>query len=196
MRLPPAQTPEQRLLVTAHRLFCREGIHATGITRILNEAGVARKTLYDKFGSKERLVGAALEAEGHAWRSWFADALGQVEGTPRARLLAVFDVLESWFQAPDFYGCMFISAISEHSKENAEIINSAKRHRDLTNEIMRPLAMESGHSDPDALIDAFALLIDGAIVTAMVAGGAEAARQAKGIANSLLPNQEAEPGAN
>jgi AcrR family transcriptional regulator len=60
--------PGDRLLNTATRLFCLHGINATGIDKILAEAGVAKMTLYNQFGSKEGLVFAVLEREGEAWR--------------------------------------------------------------------------------------------------------------------------------
>jgi AcrR family transcriptional regulator len=40
-----------RLLNAATRLFCKNGINATGIDAIINEAGTAKTTLYKLFGS-------------------------------------------------------------------------------------------------------------------------------------------------
>src|SRR6266403_5900561 len=45
-----------RLLNAATRLFCKNGINATGIDAIINEAGTAKTTLYKLFGSKTNLV--------------------------------------------------------------------------------------------------------------------------------------------
>ena len=45
--------PRERLIDTANALFARDGYHATGIDRILAEAGVAKKTLYTHFRSKD-----------------------------------------------------------------------------------------------------------------------------------------------
>jgi AcrR family transcriptional regulator len=42
-------------------LFYRDGYHATGIDRILADAGVAKMTLYKHFRSKEELILAVLE---------------------------------------------------------------------------------------------------------------------------------------
>ena len=60
-----------RLLSAATRLFCKNGINATGIDAIINEAGTAKTTLYKLFGSKTNLVHAVLESEGKQWREWF-----------------------------------------------------------------------------------------------------------------------------
>ena len=52
------------MLTAATRLFCKDGINATGIDAIINEAGTAKTTLYKLFGSKTNLVHAVLETEG------------------------------------------------------------------------------------------------------------------------------------
>src|SRR6478752_3741147 len=66
-----------RLLSAATRLFCKNGINATGIDAIINEAGTAKTTLYKLFGSKNNLVHVVLETEGKQWRdrrSWWQPA--------------------------------------------------------------------------------------------------------------------------
>src|ERR1700760_4838521 len=60
-----------RLLSAATHLFCKNGINATGIDAIIDEAGTAKTTLYKLFGSKTNLVHAVLENEGKQWREWF-----------------------------------------------------------------------------------------------------------------------------
>src|ERR1044072_6449430 len=71
-----------RLLSAATLLFCKNGINATGIDAIIDEAGTAKTTLYKLFGSKTNLVNAVLESEGKAWREWF---IGAMEGGDRER---------------------------------------------------------------------------------------------------------------
>mgnify|MGYP000526508498 CR=1 FL=1 len=51
----------ERILHTAHALFYREGIRATGIDRITGEAHVTKVTFYRQFPSKHDLVAAYLE---------------------------------------------------------------------------------------------------------------------------------------
>src|SRR2546430_17570824 len=64
-----------RLLSAATHLFCKDGINATGIDAIINEAGTAKTTLYKLFGSKTHLVHAVLESEGKQWREWCIGAI-------------------------------------------------------------------------------------------------------------------------
>jgi AcrR family transcriptional regulator len=58
----PASSARERLLAAADELFYEEGIHTVGIDRIIEQAGVAKATLYSLFGSKDGLIRAYLQA--------------------------------------------------------------------------------------------------------------------------------------
>ena len=64
-----------RLLHTAHALFYRDGIRATGIDRVIAESGVTKVTFYRHFPSKNDLICAYLEYRHTGWMAWFGDAL-------------------------------------------------------------------------------------------------------------------------
>ena len=51
----------ERLLAAANELFYDEGVHTVGIDRIIEQAGVAKASLYNTFGSKDELVRAYLQ---------------------------------------------------------------------------------------------------------------------------------------
>ena len=51
----------ERLLAAANELFYNEGVHTVGIDRVIEQAGVAKASLYNTFGSKDELVRAYLE---------------------------------------------------------------------------------------------------------------------------------------
>ena len=40
---------KEQLVATAFNLFYKYGIHAVGINRVLEESGIAKKTLYNHF---------------------------------------------------------------------------------------------------------------------------------------------------
>src|SRR6059058_6462713 len=83
-----------RLLSAATHLFCKNGINATGIDAIINEAGTAKTTLYKLFGSKTNLVHVVLETEGKQWRDWFIDAVESGGGSAQAKLARIFPSLK------------------------------------------------------------------------------------------------------
>jgi len=157
-----------RLLSAATRLFCKNGINATGIDAIINEAGTAKTTLYKLFGSKNNLVHAVLETEGKQWREWFIGVIESGGGTPQAKLTRIFPALKDWFRQERFYGCPFINAVGEHDKDQKQLRAIAMRHKKVVLAYIEKLASEMGASEPDVLAHQLALLMDGAIVAAMV----------------------------
>jgi len=172
-----------RLLGAATHLFCKNGINATGIDAIIHEAGTAKTTLYKLFGSKTNLVHAVLESEGKQWREWFIGAMESGGGDAQAKLTRIFPALKSWFGEERFYGCPFINAVAEHDKDQKQFRAIAMRHKKVVLAHIEKLAAEMGAAEPELLAHQLALLIDGAIVAAMVSrnpGVADAAGLAAG----------------
>jgi AcrR family transcriptional regulator len=176
-----------RLLNAATHLFCKNGINATGIDAIIDEAGTAKTTLYKLFGSKTNLVHAVLESEGRQWREWFIAAIEAGGGDPQTKLARIFPALKSWFGEERFYGCPFINAVAEHDKDKKQFRNIALRHKKVVLAHIEKLAGEMGAAEPEVLAHQLALLIDGAIVAAMVSGDPGVADTAGLAADSLLP---------
>ena len=175
-----------RLLSAATHLFCKNGINATGIDAIIDEAGTAKTTLYKLFGSKTNLVHAVLESEGKAWREWFIGAIEAGGGDPQTRLARIFPALKSWFGEERFYGCPFINAVAEHDKDAKQFRAIALRHKKVVLAHIEKLAGEMGATEPQVLAHQLALLIDGAIVAAMVSRNPGVADTAALAAGSLF----------
>ena len=157
-----------RLLSAATHLFCKNGINATGIDAIINEAGTAKTTLYKLFGSKNNLVHVVLETEGKQWREWFIGALETGGGSAQDKLARIFPALKDWFRQERFYGCPFINAVGEHDKDQKQLRAIAMRHKKVVLTYIEKLAGETGAAEPAVLAHQLGLLMDGAIVAAMV----------------------------
>jgi AcrR family transcriptional regulator len=175
-----------RLLSAATRLFCKNGINATGIDAIINEAGTAKTTLYKLFGSKTNLVHVVLETEGKQWREWFIGAIESGGGPAQTKLARIFPALKFWFGQDRFYGCPFINAVGEHDKDQKQFRSIAMRHKKVVLAHLVRLASETGAADPEVLAHQLGLLIDGAIVAAMVSRDPGVADTAGLAADSLL----------
>lgn len=120
--------PLQRLLAATEKLIYANGIHATGMDAIVNESGVARKTIYRHFPTKEDLVAEVLSQRDQKWMQWFIASTSKVT-EPKARLLASFDALEEWFSTEDFNGCAFINAAGECGHASKQIGGVAREHK-------------------------------------------------------------------
>jgi AcrR family transcriptional regulator len=155
--------PDARILYTAHDLFYRDGIRATGIDRVIAESGVAKKTFYRYFPSKDDLIVAFLEFRHDNWMAWFRDALARHGGT----LNALVPALAEWFGSESYRGCAFINSVVEVGATLPQAIEISRRHkRDMTAAI-RALMPASRTAKADA--QALALAVDGAIVAAQFA---------------------------
>ena len=176
----------EHIISTAIELFREYGYHATGIDRIVDEAGVSKKTLYAHFHSKEELLIAALRHYDGLFRNNFMRKVDQTAKTPRDRLLAIFDVAEAWFSQNKFFGCMFINVIGEYSKKESPIRDICRQFKQLMRNYIKELCVQAGAKEPDVLADKLALLFEGAVVTSQVSQKPQAAKTAKDIARSLI----------
>jgi AcrR family transcriptional regulator len=175
-----------RLLSAATHLFCKNGINATGIDAIISEAGTAKTTLYKVFGSKTALVHAVLDSEGRQWREWFIGEMETGGGDAETKLSRMFPALKSWFGEERFYGCPFINAVGEHDKDQKQFRTIAMRHKKVVLAHIEKLAAEMGATDPESFAHQLALLIDGAIVAAMVSRNPDVADTAALAATALF----------
>ena len=179
--------PHERIIETARMLFCRDGIHATGIDRILTEAGASKMTLYSRFGSKEALIRTVLEREGAAWRADFFQAVAHAEPDPAGPLLAVVPALRQWFDSTRFFGCPFMNAAAEHAKGAGGepwLRDLTAQHHAAILAFFLPLA--AGSHDPAMRARQVLLVLDGAIAALMVSGNREVLAVAEATLRAVL----------
>ena len=106
----PALTPAgERLLDAASELFYRRGIRAVGVDLVAETAGTTKKTLYDRFGSKDELVALYLRRRARRWQAFL---FPYVRGSGPDGVLAVFDALAAWLREQG-RGCAFVNAYAE-----------------------------------------------------------------------------------
>jgi AcrR family transcriptional regulator len=175
----------ERLLAAADELFYAEGVHTVGIDRVVEQAGVAKASLYAIFGSKEGLVHAYLLARDERIRGRMNRELAARFDTPRERLLGVFEVQGLAFTEPGFRGCAFSSANAE-TPRGGSVEEVTVDHRVWIRTLFRDLGKEAGARDPEGLARQLALLYDGAGISAWMDRDPDAARAAQAIARCLV----------
>lgn len=157
----------QRILDTASQLFYAHGIHAVGVDRVAAESGVTKKTLYDRFGSKENLVLAYLRRREDQWRSILQEHLELHPEPGVDRILAVFDAANSWYPDRSTKGCSAVNARAEEDPEPVGhvIPEEVTAQKIWMRERFASLCRDAGFTDPDRLACQLQLLLDGALVT-------------------------------
>jgi AcrR family transcriptional regulator len=181
---PSVSSARERLLAAADELFYEEGIHTVGIDRIIEQAGVAKATLYSTFGSKDGLIRAYLLARLEDRKERITRALEQLD-TPRERILGVFGVLGRTCAQPDFHGCAFMNASAE-SPPGGTVQEVSDTSRAWTHALFLGLAREAGAADPEQLARQLVQLYDGAIISARMDRDSDAAATAQATAAAIF----------
>jgi AcrR family transcriptional regulator len=164
----PAPSPRERILLTAHDLFYRDGLRATGIDRIITESGVAKLTFYRCFPSKDELIRTFLDYRHERWMAWFVDALGRHGAVAGGGLAPLVPALGEWFADPLFRGCAFINAMAEVGTALPGVANIVQNHKQDMQQVIAGLLPAGARQQ--ALASAAAVAVDGAIVRAQMQG--------------------------
>ena len=176
----------QRILTAASELFYRQGIRAVGVDLIAREADVTKKTIYDRFGSKDVLVKVYLETLDEAWHQLIRERVEQSDLTPSNRILAMFDIMEDEVRAR---GCAFINAHAELTEPDHPALEVARQQKSWIRDYFTSLARDAGVTDPETLGRQLMILHEGAYVAYAMAGEQDAARDARKAAETLLAAQ-------
>jgi AcrR family transcriptional regulator len=102
-----------RILRAASELFYRDGILATGVDTLIDQANVAKATFYRHFPSKDALVLAWLRGQDARWIDSVVPELERRAQAPLERLVGFWDVLGDWLEQRDFVGCPFLNTLVE-----------------------------------------------------------------------------------
>ncbi len=175
-------TPAQRLLDTATALFSRYGIRAVGIDRVLAEAGVARASLYQSYGSKDALVQAYLEHLDHRDRTRWDEAVADVP-EPADKVLTFFDLALASAPTKGFRGCQYANAATEFPDRALEPVVA---HRSWMLDTLTGLLRECGSTDPEGLARRIQLVYDGALSGSKFEHGLQPLRTGRSLAAELI----------
>jgi AcrR family transcriptional regulator len=182
-KAPAAPSARERLLAAASELFYAEGVHTVGIDRVIERAGVAKASLYNTFGSKDGLVRAYLEGR-HALQVGRITRYISRYGTPRERLLGVFEAQGEVFATAGFRGCAFVSASAESPGEVVE--QAADQYRGWVRTLLTDLAREAGVAAPETLGRQLHMIYDGASLSARMDHDPTVSVAARAAAETLL----------
>ena len=178
---PAAPRPRERILTSARTLFYREGIHATGVQRLAEAAHASKRTLYEHFPSKNQLVEAYLRGIEENGGMPNERALDN-PGTPRSRLLAIFDSPP----ADRFRGCPFHNAAVEAADEMPGVHDIVRKHKLWFIGRLTETAAQAGATDPYQLAHQLAVLFEGALASATSLNDTAPLLHARTVADVLI----------
>ncbi|MBB6405122.1 TetR/AcrR family transcriptional regulator [Arthrobacter sp. AZCC_0090] len=178
----------QRILDVASTLFYERGIHAVGVDTIAEAAGVTKRTLYDRFGSKESLVVAYLRQREEKWRKVLNEHLDKAPQPGVDRVLSVFDAAALWYRVHGSKGCSAINARAETAPEadGHFVFPEVSGQKAWMLNLFTDLCAQCGCPDPTATGRTMMLLFEGALVTLGMRTFAWPVEEARTAARAIL----------
>ena len=121
-RLQETHTIPTRLLAAGHRLFWRNGYHATGIQEIADSAGVPKGSFYNHFGSKEAFAATIIENYGKWVSNNWDGLLAQAEAGSQAdhveRIRTIFHFFIDHHERAECLGCIVGNMAAEMAESS------------------------------------------------------------------------------
>jgi len=170
------------IISTASRLFYKQGYSNTGINQIIDEAGIAKSTLYEHFKSKEDLLMAYLHETGEEIINTLNDQ-SKNGITVTDKLLAIFDYLEELVVRTDFYGCHFLNIVYEMPDGHEQIHVQIKAQKDAVRAFFSGIVESQGGP---FLADEIYTLFEGALIAHKVHQAPWPIAAAKNVIRKLI----------
>lgn len=179
----------ERILETAYRLFYEQGYQATGINQIIEEASVAKSSLYQHFRTKDDLLVAYLAM---TEKEWF-EGLGQMVGkdaTPLNKILGLFEYRKKIVEFRKFKGCAFVRLAYELPNvegKAAELVRNYKLA--VRNYIKNAVELLDGDLSAESraqLTDTIYYLVEGSGIESSIHKSVKPIDDAKKIIASLI----------
>ena len=178
----------EKILDTADRLFYAQGYCNTGINQVIEEADIAKASLYKHFETKTDLLIAYIQRAHERWFSRLEAAVNKISD-PKGRLLAIFDYHIERQEIRQFGGCPFIKANDEAGVSDPRVLAEIQKAKLHSQGYIKTLVAQSGHkkilSDQD-LAEVIFLTLEGAIAAASVFKQPAEIQAAKKIIKKLL----------
>ena len=114
-------------------------------------------------------AGAELERSSRRWLGWLAAELARRQPPAGPGVLVLWDVLEEWFASDDFAGSQVAAAVAAPPDGRGPAAHAALvRHRLAVRRLLEDLARSAGADEPERVAERLHLLVEGAIVGALL----------------------------
>lgn len=177
-----------KILDTAGRLFFKQGYNITGINQVIEEADIAKASLYKHFGSKTDLLVAYLQRFHEDWFDKLEADVSKV-ADPKEKLLALFDYHRERQIKGGYGGCRFIKANDEAGMSDERVLAEIQKAKYHLRDFITLLVANSGHKKlmtDKELTGLISMMLDGGIVAASIFKQVDDLQSAKAIIQKLI----------
>lgn len=182
----PALDVRHRILETASRLFYERGVRAVGVDLVVQEAAVAKTSLYRYFPTKDDLIVAFLEREDVAFWAQWNQVAAQYPEDPEGELDAHMRWIGERLARSNYRGCPQINVAAEFAEQDHPSRQVSRRHMQLLRERLLHAAQRLNVSQPDQLAAQLAVLVNGAFVSSALLSTSEATAVLQSAVRALV----------
>ncbi|WP_374566522.1 TetR/AcrR family transcriptional regulator [Ideonella sp.] len=187
----PTADVRGRILDTASALFYERGVRAVGVDLVVQEAAVAKTSLYRYFPTKDDLIVAFLEREDvEFWGQWDGVA-AQHADDPAGELAAHLRWIGERLARANYRGCPQINVAAEFAEQDHPARQVSQRHMQALRGRLLAITKRLGIAKPDALAAQLAVLVNGAFVSSALLSPEEATGVLLGALKALLAGARA-----
>lgn len=179
---------KERIIETASDLFYNQGYNQTGINQIIDQANVAKASMYQHFRSKEDIAVAYLVARHAMWMGKLEEFISK-EKSPKDKVIGVFDYLMEWLTDVNYRGCGWQNIITDLPVDHNKIKDQAIYHKnELRSWVHEQLMAEAKYTDQKAkdFGDQVIVLIEGAIILSQIQKDSWPIKTAKKACEKIL----------
>jgi AcrR family transcriptional regulator len=176
----------ERILRTASTLFYQRGVRAVGVDLVVEEAGVAKTSLYRHFRTKDDLVAAFLEREDEDFWSCWNGVTEQHKTDPVAELVAHLDWIGERVGRANYRGCPQLNVAAEFPDLDHPARRVASAHKEELRRRLKGIAERLRVKRPDELAGQLSLLINGAFVSSQIFSPGETGPLLHATARALI----------
>jgi AcrR family transcriptional regulator len=177
---------DARIAGLAAQLFHEHGIGATGVDALSKAAGISKRTLYERFGSKDGLIAAAFDVLDEPVFERITCDAERLGSNPREQLRQLFVSLESETRDPEYRGCPFMNAATELADPTHPAHDVIRRHKHRLQRWLRDRAREAGAANPELLSRQLMIIVEGAQARSLVEHSSRPVRDARAIADAMI----------
>ncbi len=187
---PRGQAVKEKIIDTASRLFYNQGYNLTGINQVIDEADIAKRSLYNHFESKTDILLSYLD---RLQENWYRDAATFLKPfkDPKEKLLALFDYRIQNQLELNSGGCAFVKINAEAGCTDERILKRAQKNKDMLKSYINGILTEfedisaTGMSLQE-LTQMVYLMMEGGVTSTSIYKDVNELRSAKKLLNKLL----------
>ncbi|MCX8711364.1 TetR/AcrR family transcriptional regulator [Gilliamella sp. B3464] len=150
---------DELIIKTAEKLFYRTGFSSVGVDDIRDVSGCSKTTLYNHFGSKDKLIMEVLKHRDSIFRSKLEDSIKGLNG--KNAILEIVKWHKKWFSEVDYNGCLFMRAVEEMRETLPCVSDILMGHKEFVRSLIYSKLEE--YSDKASLANTLMVILEGLI---------------------------------